>query len=157
VFPEQYEEQLAAKINQVKDLFAAHKLPAEIEVHRSSTEHFRMRTEFRMWHEVGLSLICQQLQGTQLTAASTPAVAQGLTAAKPLHAYRERTFATLCLSSRTALKLTQLLPMAASFQTLQSQTPHQQQKQATQMQRQLLNQLTKQSKPAHPKQQQQKQ
>jgi tRNA/tmRNA/rRNA uracil-C5-methylase (TrmA/RlmC/RlmD family) len=65
VFPEQYEEQLAAKISQVKDLFAAHKLPEEIEVHRSSTEHFRMRTEFRMWHEVRLSPICQQLQDTQ--------------------------------------------------------------------------------------------
>lgn len=51
VYPAQYEEQLASKIDKVKDLFAAHKLP-DIEVHRSSTEHFRMRTEFRMWHEV---------------------------------------------------------------------------------------------------------
>jgi hypothetical protein len=51
VYPEQYEEQLQDKISKVKDLFAGHKLPAEIEVHRSSTSHFRMRTEFRVWHE----------------------------------------------------------------------------------------------------------
>lgn len=50
VFPEQYEVQLADKIAKVKDLFAAHKLP-EIEVYRSSAANFRMRTEFRIWHE----------------------------------------------------------------------------------------------------------
>jgi tRNA/tmRNA/rRNA uracil-C5-methylase (TrmA/RlmC/RlmD family) len=50
VFPEEYEDQLANKISKVKDLFAGHKLP-EIEVHRSSKANFRMRAEFRVWHE----------------------------------------------------------------------------------------------------------
>lgn len=51
VFPDQYEEQLTDKLSKVKDLFAAHKLPPEIEVHRSDLSHFRMRAEFTVWHE----------------------------------------------------------------------------------------------------------
>lgn len=43
VFPEQYEEQLQGKISRVRELFEGQKLP-EIEVFRSSPEHFRMRT-----------------------------------------------------------------------------------------------------------------
>lgn len=65
VFPEQYEEQLSAKVGQVRELFAAHKLP-EIEVFRSATANFRMRAEFTIWHEVrsaaGLHMhLCNQL------------------------------------------------------------------------------------------------
>lgn len=46
VFPEQYDQQLQAKLAHVRELFAGQQLP-EIEVFRSSPEHFRMRTEFR--------------------------------------------------------------------------------------------------------------
>ena len=51
VFPDQYQEQLSAKVGQVRELFAANKLP-EIEVFRSATANFRMRAEFTIWHEV---------------------------------------------------------------------------------------------------------
>ncbi|WIA33205.1 hypothetical protein OEZ86_006351 [Tetradesmus obliquus] len=48
VFPEQYDQQLQAKLAHVRELFAGQQLP-EVEVFRSSPEHFRMRTEFRVW------------------------------------------------------------------------------------------------------------
>ncbi|KAF6260658.1 hypothetical protein COO60DRAFT_1269318 [Scenedesmus sp. NREL 46B-D3] len=48
VFPDQYDQQLQAKLAHVRELFAGQPLP-EIEVFKSSTEHFRMRTEFRVW------------------------------------------------------------------------------------------------------------
>jgi hypothetical protein len=46
VFPQQYDQQLQAKLAHVRELFAGQQLP-EVEVFRSSPEHFRMRTEFR--------------------------------------------------------------------------------------------------------------
>lgn len=46
VAPEQYEEQLAAKVARVTGLFSGFDLPA-IEVHRSAPEHYRQRAEFR--------------------------------------------------------------------------------------------------------------
>jgi tRNA/tmRNA/rRNA uracil-C5-methylase (TrmA/RlmC/RlmD family) len=74
VFPEQYEEQLSAKIGQVRELFAAHKLPSEIEVFRSATSNFRMRAEFTIWHEVRRcsSRAAHGPVQPAATAASTP-------------------------------------------------------------------------------------
>ena len=50
VQPERYEEQLAEKVSQVYAEFEAFDIP-ELEVFRSQPEHYRMRAEFRIWHE----------------------------------------------------------------------------------------------------------
>ena len=50
VDPTQYEAQLARKQAQVEELFAAFDLPS-IELYRSPTSHYRMRAEFRVWHD----------------------------------------------------------------------------------------------------------
>ena len=50
VKPEHYEEQLAEKVRQVYTEFEAFDVP-ELEVFRSQPEHYRMRAEFRIWHE----------------------------------------------------------------------------------------------------------
>lgn len=50
VQPERYEEQLAEKVGQVYAEFEAFDIP-ELEVFRSQPEHYRMRAEFRIWHE----------------------------------------------------------------------------------------------------------
>lgn len=52
VFPEQYEHQLAQKVDRLRESFARFKLP-EIEVFRSPDKHYRMRAEFKMWQEDG--------------------------------------------------------------------------------------------------------
>lgn len=50
VYPEQYERQLADKLDELKRDFARFKLP-EIEVFRSAPEHYRLRAEFKIWHD----------------------------------------------------------------------------------------------------------
>lgn len=47
---EHYEAQLQEKIARVKALFDSHYV-GEIETYRSSLTHYRMRAEFRVWHE----------------------------------------------------------------------------------------------------------
>ena len=49
-YPEQYEAQLSEKTARLKQLLNAF-LPPEPEVFQSAPEHFRMRAEFRVWHE----------------------------------------------------------------------------------------------------------
>lgn len=48
--PESYREQLAEKEKRVRELFCHHCLP-EIELFPSPPLHFRMRAEFRIWHQ----------------------------------------------------------------------------------------------------------
>jgi tRNA (uracil-5-)-methyltransferase len=50
VFPEQYQQQLNEKIKQIKEDFAHFNLP-DIEVFASPESHYRMRAEFKIWHE----------------------------------------------------------------------------------------------------------
>ncbi len=50
VAPEQYEAQLAVKKANVEEQFASFKLP-EVEVFESPRSHYRMRCEFRVWHD----------------------------------------------------------------------------------------------------------
>lgn len=50
VQPERYEEQLSEKVRQTQQEFQAFDIP-ELEVFRSRPEHYRMRAEFRIWHE----------------------------------------------------------------------------------------------------------
>lgn len=50
VDPSQYESQLAEKAEQIKARFAAFDAP-ELEVFASPSSHYRMRCEFRIWHE----------------------------------------------------------------------------------------------------------
>lgn len=49
VFPEQYSEQLSDKVTAVQQLLADLKAP-EPEIFRSLPDHYRLRAEFRVWH-----------------------------------------------------------------------------------------------------------
>ncbi|MHA7878316.1 MAG: tRNA (uridine(54)-C5)-methyltransferase TrmA [Saccharospirillum sp.] len=48
--PEQYDAQLNEKIERLQRLFAGHRLP-ELSVYPSQPSHYRMRAEFRLWHD----------------------------------------------------------------------------------------------------------
>ncbi|RDE24215.1 tRNA (uridine(54)-C5)-methyltransferase TrmA [Motiliproteus coralliicola] len=50
VAPEQYQQQLAEKAEQMKSLFGPFS-PPELEVFPSPPSHYRQRAEFRVWHE----------------------------------------------------------------------------------------------------------
>ncbi|MGB1271654.1 MAG: tRNA (uridine(54)-C5)-methyltransferase TrmA [Endozoicomonas sp.] len=50
VKPELYEQQLAAKAEIIRADFADFEIP-ELELFRSKPKHYRMRAEFRVWHE----------------------------------------------------------------------------------------------------------
>lgn len=58
----QYDKQLTDKINKVREDFAALSLP-EIEVFTSEPINFRMRAEFRIWHEGDESHYAMHLPG----------------------------------------------------------------------------------------------
>lgn len=49
VFPEQYSSQLTTKVEQVQQLLAEFAAPAA-EVFTSAPQHYRLRAEFRIWH-----------------------------------------------------------------------------------------------------------
>lgn len=48
--PDQYQSLLEQKIQKVKALFSAYNMP-EMDVFESPKQHYRMRTEFKIWHE----------------------------------------------------------------------------------------------------------
>src|SRR5690606_41597045 len=48
--PEAYEHQLVEKLDRLQQDFAEFTLPA-VEVFRSPLKHYRMRAEFKIWHE----------------------------------------------------------------------------------------------------------
>lgn len=50
VFPERYDEQLQDKINELSQLFSDYEHP-ELEVFESPKTHYRMRAEFKIWHQ----------------------------------------------------------------------------------------------------------
>ncbi|KEQ18866.1 tRNA (uridine(54)-C5)-methyltransferase TrmA [Endozoicomonas numazuensis] len=50
VEPEKYAAQLAEKVSLTREEFQAFDIP-ELEIFRSRPEHYRMRAEFRIWHE----------------------------------------------------------------------------------------------------------
>jgi tRNA (uracil-5-)-methyltransferase len=50
VNPEQYQSQLADKISRLTQMFADYHTPT-LEVFESPSQHYRMRAEFRVWHE----------------------------------------------------------------------------------------------------------
>ncbi|MGI9283302.1 MAG: tRNA (uridine(54)-C5)-methyltransferase TrmA [Endozoicomonas sp.] len=50
VEPEKYEAQLTEKVSLTREEFQAFDTP-ELEIFRSRPEHYRMRAEFRIWHE----------------------------------------------------------------------------------------------------------
>lgn len=157
VFPEQYEEQLSAKVGQVRELFAAHKLP-EIEVFRSATANFRMRAEFTIWHEVR-SAAGLHMHRTISCCHST--LIHRLTASHPccsvLARCRKRTCTTSCLRSQTVTRQLQQQQLLAAAPVGSKQTRQQQQQPATQTQTQtqMLGQaaVKQQSSPAQEQQQ----
>ncbi|MGU3847015.1 tRNA (uridine(54)-C5)-methyltransferase TrmA, partial [Vibrio diabolicus] len=47
---QRYQEQLAEKVERLTDMFAPYNMP-ELEVFESPEQLYRMRAEFRVWHE----------------------------------------------------------------------------------------------------------
>lgn len=54
VYPEQYQSQLDEKVARIKAQFAHFNVP-DIKVFASPDHHFRMRAEFKIWHENGIA------------------------------------------------------------------------------------------------------
>lgn len=50
VNPQRYQEQLAEKVERLTQMFTQYNVP-ELEVFESPEQHYRMRAEFRVWHE----------------------------------------------------------------------------------------------------------
>ncbi|WPC73995.1 tRNA (uridine(54)-C5)-methyltransferase TrmA [Vibrio porteresiae] len=50
VNPNRYSEQLAEKVSRLNEMFAPYNVP-ELEVFESPSQFYRMRAEFRVWHE----------------------------------------------------------------------------------------------------------
>ena len=50
IYPEKYQDQLEDKASELRDLFEPYS-PPSLEVFDSPREHFRMRAEFKVWHE----------------------------------------------------------------------------------------------------------
>ena len=50
VNPQRYQEQLAEKTERLTEMFSEYNVP-ELEVYESPEQHYRMRAEFRVWHE----------------------------------------------------------------------------------------------------------
>ena len=57
VNPELYEQQLEEKARFIRNEFVDFEIP-ELELFRSSPSHYRMRAEFRVWHDKELSYYC---------------------------------------------------------------------------------------------------
>lgn len=52
IFPEQYQQQLNEKVQRLHNLFADFTMP-ELEIYESPQLHYRMRAEFKIWHQDG--------------------------------------------------------------------------------------------------------
>ena len=53
--PADYDKQLAQKVDSVEQSFAAFSMP-NVEVFTSAALNYRMRAEFRMWHDGEITL-----------------------------------------------------------------------------------------------------
>jgi len=52
IYPEQYQQQLTDKVQRLHDLFTGFEMP-ELEIFESPKSHYRMRAEFKVWHQDG--------------------------------------------------------------------------------------------------------
>jgi tRNA (uracil-5-)-methyltransferase len=62
IFPEQYQNQLEDKVAQLQELFAAFETP-DMQVFESPKANYRMRAEFKIWHENGRAHYAMYKQG----------------------------------------------------------------------------------------------
>ena len=87
--PADYEAQLARKLALFKDAFAAHALP-EPEVFPSAPLNYRLRAEFRMWHQgerVDYAMFDPEAPKTPVTLEDFPPAAEAIRLAmRALHA-----------------------------------------------------------------------
>ena len=65
VHPEEYDRLLDEKIADLKKIFDAIELPS-IEIHKSNPLNFRMRAEFRIWHDNGLANYAMNAPGKKV-------------------------------------------------------------------------------------------
>jgi tRNA (uracil-5-)-methyltransferase len=61
--PSTYDQQLSDKLSNINTLFADLSIP-KIDVHRSEPINFRMRAEFRIWHDGDICFYAMHLPGT---------------------------------------------------------------------------------------------
>lgn len=54
IFPEQYQQQLNDKVQRLHDLFSGFEMP-KLEIFESPKSHYRMRAEFKIWHQDGVA------------------------------------------------------------------------------------------------------
>lgn len=92
--PADYDHQLAAKVARFKADFAGFGLP-EPDVHPSAPLHYRLRAEFRLWHEgdrVDYAMFDSDAPKTPVIIQDFPAVAEPIARAMPV--LRERLIAS---------------------------------------------------------------
>lgn len=98
--PADYDHQLAAKVAAFKADFAAFGLPEPL-VHASAPSHYRLRAEFRMWHEgdrVDYAMFDSDDPKTPVIIQDFPAVAAPIAQAMPV--LRERLMASEALKRK---------------------------------------------------------
>lgn len=92
--PADYSSQLAAKVDKFRQDFAAFAVPEPV-VHQSALLHYRLRAEFRMWHEgdrVDYAMFDSADPKTPVVIEDFPAVAEPISRAMPV--LRERLMAS---------------------------------------------------------------
>ncbi len=92
--PADYSSQLAAKVDKFRQDFAAFAVPEPV-VHQSAPLHYRLRAEFRMWHEgdrVDYAMFDSADPKTPVVIEDFPAVAEPISRAMPV--LRERLMAS---------------------------------------------------------------
>ena len=89
---EQYEDQLAEKITRLTSMMSAFNAP-EIDVFRSPVSHYRMRAEFRVWHDGDdlYHIIFDQQTRQRIRVDSVPAASELINRLMPrlIHILRE--------------------------------------------------------------------
>ncbi|HQX07227.1 MAG TPA: tRNA (uridine(54)-C5)-methyltransferase TrmA [Zoogloea sp.] len=98
--PADYSSQLAAKVDKFRQDFAAFAVPEPV-VHQSAPLHYRLRAEFRMWHEgdrVDYAMFDSADPKTPVVIEDFPAVAEPISRAMPV--LRERLMASPSLKRK---------------------------------------------------------
>lgn len=127
--PASYQRQLDAKLNHLEDLFRDHHLPAP-EIFTSPPVHYRMRAEFRIWHQGPESFyamtpeggkvpepIADFPQGSRAMAEVMPRLLAAINGNQEL---RRKLYATEFLTTQDGQVLATLIyhkPLAAAWET----------------------------------------
>lgn len=83
--PQHYQQQLSEKIQSLNDMFSTFSMPT-LEVFQSPTQHYRMRAEFRIWHqdEESYYIMFDQENGEKYRVDQFPAASSLINQVMPL-------------------------------------------------------------------------